>query len=350
MSGIFGSDSPDPPQFTPPPEPFQFGSFRDFLNNVEVEQKEIGGKQHLTQKLIKPDNPVYVKFMEHVQQQVPRFINEIVAVARENPRLVAPFHGFINTLTQLNEDIFKDWTQSIRPEDFTSLKDDLIRTNTFLNNEEWDNYDHRLELDLTARGIANSDVANDLRVKAMRGRALTNDQIRNSAEAVAEQRIDADLARKQVQFQGRSEARRRAMDIAGQKFGLEEQEVNKNLVGRDDRMQKLMAVLGLHQNVRNEDINIKRGANITPTVLSGQDAITGRQQAAWQAENQNKLNQYQIGMQKYTADNAMTGGLIGSAAQIGSMFAMPYMFPSLFAAQAGTGAIGAGGKLAMLAR
>lgn len=88
-------------------------------------------------------------------------INEISAVARENPRLVAPFQGFINEVSQLNDADLADWTNTVRPEDFTALKENLIRTNTFLNNESWDNYDHQLEIDLTARGLSNSTVGNE---------------------------------------------------------------------------------------------------------------------------------------------------------------------------------------------
>jgi hypothetical protein len=239
--------------------------------------------------------------------------------------------------------------QSFGESDPQRLKDNLIRTNTFLNNENWDHYDHQLELDLTARGLADSTTANEKRALATRERAISNDVIRNNAEIVGDQMVNTDLARKETLYQGRSAGRRRAADIAGQQYGLEQQEVDRNLMGRDDRMSKLMTILGLNQNAINEDTNRKRGANIAPTVLGAQDAITGRQQSAWAQTEQNKLNQYQIGMQKYQSDNALTGSIVGGLATAGGMIAAPYLFPAL-APGVGQAAVGAGGQLARLAR
>ena len=300
-------------------------------------------------KMIKPDNPVIERFLEEARNSIGGLIRDISVVARENPRLVAPFQGFINEVSTLNDQDLADWTNSVRPEDFRELKDNLIRTNTFLNNENWDHYDHQLELDLTARGLADSTTANEKWALAMRERSISNDVIRNNAEMVGDQMVNSDLARKQTLYQGRSAGRRRAADIAGQQYGLEQQEVDRNLMGRDDRMNKLMTILGLHQNVINEDINKKRGANIAPVVLQAQDAIAGKQQNAWAQNENNKINNYQIGMQKYQADNALAGNIVGGLAAAGGMIAAPYLFPAL-APVGAKAAVGAGGQLARLAR
>lgn len=348
MGGILGGDEPEMVQMSPAPEPFKFGSFKDLLNNVEtVQTTGADGKEHFVQKMIKPDNPSIERFLEEAKNSIGGLIRDISVVARENPRLVAPFQGFIQEVSALNDQNLADWTNTVRPEDFTALKDNLIQTNTFLNNESWDDYDHNMEINLTARGLADSAVGNDARVRAQRGRAISNDQIRNQAELVSDQMVNSDLARKTQMYQGRQASRGRASDIAGQQYGLEQGEVDRNLMGRDDRMQKLMTMLGLNQNAINEDTNRKRGANIAPTVLGAQDAITGRQQSAWAQTEQNKLNQYQIGMQKYQSDNALTGSIVGGLATAGSLFAAPYMFPALAGNSVATGA---GGQLARLAR
>lgn len=153
----------------------------------------------------------------------------------------------------------------------------------------------------------------------MRNRQITNDQIRLNAELTGDQLANTDLARKEAMFKGRSASRGRAADISGQQYGLQQEEVNRNLMGRDDRMNKLAQILGLNQNVVNEDINRKRGANIAPTVLGAQDAITGRQQGAWAQQNQNELNKYQIDMQKYQSDNALTGSLFSGLGALGAV-------------------------------
>ena len=346
MCGFFGGDEPDMPQMRPAPEPFKFGAFRDFLNNVEIVQTTgADGKEHFVQKEINVD-PVYATFIKQAKQRVGGLINEISDVARENPRLVAPFQGFINEVSRLNDEDLADWTNTVRPEDFTALKDNLIRTNTFLNNENWDHYDHQMEIDLTAKGLADSTTGNEKRALAARERAISNDVIRNNAEMVGDQMVNSDLARKQTLYQGRSAARRRAADIAAQQYRLEQQEVDRNLMGRDDRMNKLMTILGLNQNAINEDTNRKRGANIAPTVLGAQDAITGRQQSAWAQTEQNKLNQYQIGMQKYQADNALTGSLASGVGALGGGLAMATggfgMFPTL---AGGAKAVGGASKM-----
>ena len=321
MGGFFGGNEPDMVQMSPAPEPFKFGSFKDLLNNVEtVQTTGADGREHFVQKLMKPDSPVVERFLEEARNSIGALIRDISVVAKENPRLVAPFQGFINEVSTLNDQDLADWTNTVRPEDFRELKDNLIRTNTFLNNENWDHYDHQLELDLTARGLADSTPANEKRALAARERAISNDVIRNNAEMVGDQMVNSDLARKQTLYQGRSAGRRRAADIAGQQFGLEQQEVDHNLMGRDDRMSKLMTILGLNQNAINEDTNRKRGANIAPTVLGAQDAITGRQQSAWAQTEQNKLNNYQIGMQKYQSDNALTGNIFSGLATAGAAY------------------------------
>jgi len=320
MAGFFSGNEPQPQPMRPAPEPFKFGSFKDLLNNVETVQRTgADGKEHFVQKQITQDDSEVSRFLEIAKRSIGSLITEISAVARENPRLVAPFQGFINEVSTLNDQDLADWTNTVRPEDFTALKDNLIQTNTFLNNESWDDFDHQLEIDLTARGLANSSVGNDARIRVQRGRAITNNQIRNQAEVLGDQMTSSDLARKTQMFQGRRDARTRGMDIAGQQFGLEQQEVDRNLMGRDDRMQKLMTMLGLNQNAINEDTNRKRGANIAPTVLGAQDAITGRQQSAWAQTEQNKLNRYQIDMQKYQADQGLTGNIFGGLATIGGL-------------------------------
>lgn len=331
MGGIFSSDEPDMPVLKKAPEPYKFAEFRDLLNNVEVKQEPgAGGKDIFIQKEINVD-PVFENFIKQAKQRIGGLINEISAVARENPRLVAPFQGFINEVSQLNDADLADWTNTVRPEDFTALKENLIRTNTFLNNESWDNYDHQLEIDLTARGLSNSTVGNEKRALAMRSRQITNDQIRNNAELTADQLVNTDLARKEEMFKGRSATRNRAADIAGQQYGLQQEEVNRNLLGRDDRMNKLMQVLGLNQNSVNEDVNRKRGANIAPTVLGAQDAITGRQQSAWAQENQNELTKYNIASQKAASDNALTGSLFSGGLALAGGIATggASLFPSL---------------------
>lgn len=128
---VFGGDEPATPNLAPAPEPFKFGSFRDLLNNVEtVQTTGADGKEHFVQKEINVD-PVFENFIKQAKQRVGGLINEISVVARENPRLVAPFQGFINEVSQLNDADLADWTNTVRPEDFTALKDNLIRTNTF---------------------------------------------------------------------------------------------------------------------------------------------------------------------------------------------------------------------------
>ena len=331
MGGIFSSDEPDMPVLKKAPEPYKFAEFRDLLNNVEVKQETgAGGKDIFIQKEINVD-PVFENFIKQAKQRIGGLINEISAVARENPRLVAPFQGFINEVSQLNDADLADWTNTVRPEDFTALKENLIRTNTFLNNESWDNYDHQLEIDLTARGLSNSTVGNEKRALAMRSRQITNDQIRNNAELTADQLVNTDLARKEEMFKGRSATRNRAADIAGQQYGFQQEEVNRNLLGRDDRMNKLMQVLGLNQNSVNEDVNRKRGANIAPTVLGAQDAITGRQQSAWAQENQNELTKYNIASQKAASDNSLTGSLFSGGLALAGGIATggASLFPSL---------------------
>lgn len=354
MCGFFGGDEPATPNLAPAPEPFKFGSFRDLLNNVEtVQTTGADGKEHFVQKEINVD-PVFENFIKQAKQRVGGLINEISVVARENPRLVAPFQGFINEVSQLNDADLADWTNTVRPEDFTALKDNLIRTNTFLNNESWDNYDHQMEIDLTAKGLANSTVGNEKRALSMRNRQITNDQIRLNAELTGDQLANTDLARKEAMFKGRSASRGRAADISGQQYGLQQEEVNRNLMGRDDRMNKLAQILGLNQNVVNEDINRKRGANIAPTVLGAQDAITGRQQGAWAQQNQNELNKYQIDMQKYQSDNALTGSLFSGLGALGGGLAMATggfgMFPALAGGAKAAGAtVGLGSAASRLA-
>lgn len=330
------SDSPDPPQLAPAPEPFKFGSFKDLLNNVEtIQTTGADGKEHFVQKEIEKD-PIAERFVQEAKNRIGGLVNDISVIARENPRLVAPFHGFINTVTQLNDQDLADWTNTVRPEDFRELKDNLIRTNTFLNNENWDHYDHQLELNLTARGLADSTTANEKRALAMRERSISNDIIRNNAEMVGDQLATTDLARKQTLYEGRRAARGRAADIAGQELGLQQEELNKGLMGRDDRLSKLMTLLGLNQNIVNEDINKKRGANIAPTVLGAQSNITGQQNSVWAQNNNNALQQYQIESQNANTNKSM----LADFAKTGiTLAALPFM-PGLSAttAAAGTGA------------
>jgi len=324
MGGIFGGDGPEPPVLPPPPPPFKFGSFKDLLNNVEVIQTTgPDGKEHFVQKEITLD-PLAQAFVDQAKQRIGGLINDIMTVAQENPRLIAPFQGFLNEVSQLNDQDLADWTGTVRPEDFSNFKRQLIETNTFLNNEKWDDYDHQLELNLTARGLANSTVANEQRALSMRNRQLTNNQIRLDSEIIGDQLVNTDLARKTALYQGRSASRSRSADISSQKFGLEQEAVNRELLGRDDRMNKLMQLLGINQNVVNEDINRKRGANIAPTVLGAQDAITGHQKSAWAQDNANRLSLYNIENQSYANNNALTGSLIGGAMNLGGSLALAY--------------------------
>lgn len=295
------------------------------LNNVKtVQTTGADGKEHFVQKQINKD-PIAEKFVQEAKNAFSGLLKDITVLSKENPRLVAPFHGFINTVTQLNDQDLADWTNSVRPEDFTALKENLIQTNTFLNNESWDDFDHNTEINLTARGIADSSVANDARVRAQRGRAITNDQIRNQAELVGDQLVNTDLTRKQTLYEGRSKARGRASDIAGQQLGLQQEEVNKNLMGRDDRLNKLYTLLGMNQNIVNQDINTKRGANIAPTVLGAQNANTQQQNSVWAQNNQNALTKYQIDSHQYAANQNMMGNLASAGLTIGGLGTMGYM-------------------------
>lgn len=317
--------APEPPQLPPPPEPFKFGSFKDLLNNVEIVQSTgPDGKEHFVQKEIAKD-PVSERFVQEARNRMGVLLGDIDVLARDNPRLVAPFQGFINTVSQINDRDLQDFLGNVNPEDLTALKDRLIQTNTFLNNEQWNEFDHNMEIDLTARGMADSTVANDYRIKSQRGRALSNDQIRNQAEMVSDNLMSSDLARKGTMYEGRRAIRSREADIAGQQYQLQQGELDKQLLARDDRFNKLGGLIGLNQSIINEDLNKKRGSNIAPTVLGAQSAITGQNNSVWGQQTQNQMQQYQIASQKAASDANMWGnitsaGITGGALLLGGGF------------------------------
>lgn len=324
MCGFLGDDDvPEPVRLKEaPPEK----AMEAFINEVfGVEMKRVKdpatGEYVMVEKRL-ARTPERQGLYDEAVRLMRSNIENLKAIKRDDPKRLANYLPAINTINNLNGQRRGEMATILNIPNFDTYVEDFKNMQIQAVNDAYSNEERALTERLNRAGYGNSTALNERMAALSANKANALVDIKGKTPLYAQQLLGGEVANRSGQYGMRENARQGIAGDEGRILDLERGKIadeRNNILTEEARAQNLYNLGG---NLFQEDQNFAGKGNAAQVALQNYGLGNQIQMQRHNAENDRRVNQYNMDLAHYNAQGPGLGEMmLGGVANLGMQFA-----------------------------